>query len=164
MPNYEFRCLNCRRRFDVFFTYAEYGSSPVICPHCKSENVQRKIGRIRVARSEESRLENMADPSSLAGLEDDPRALGRMMREMSREAGEDMGPEFDEVIGRLEAGQNPEDIEKDMPDLANEMGGAGGFDGMGGMGGMPGMGGLGGMGMGGMPDMGDMGDMGGDDE
>ena len=117
MPSYEFRCLNCRRRFDVFMKFSEYGSRVVACPHCKSENIQRKIGRIRVARSESSRIENMADPSNLAGMEDDPRALGRMMREMSHETGEDMGPEFDEVIGRLESGQSPQDIEKDLPDI-----------------------------------------------
>ena len=117
MPSYEFRCLNCRRRFDIFMKFSEYGTHVVACPHCKSENVQRKIGRIRVARSESSRIENMADPSNLAGMEDDPRALGRMMREMSHETGEDMGPEFDEVIGRLESGQSPQDIEKDLPDL-----------------------------------------------
>ena len=28
-----------------------------------------------------------------------------------------MGPEFDEVVKRLESGQPPEDIERDMPDL-----------------------------------------------
>ena len=129
MPNYEYRCLNCRRRFEVFLTYSDYGSRPVACPHCKSENVQRKIGRVRVARSGESRLENMADPSSLEGLDEDPRALGRMMREMSHEVGEDMGPEFDEVIGRLESGQSPEQIEQDLPDLGGDPGGAGDFGG-----------------------------------
>ncbi len=117
MPNYEYRCLNCKRRFDVFFTYSEYGTRPVICPHCKSDKVQRRIGRIRVARSNESRLENLADPGKLEGLEDDPRALGRMMREMGAEAGEELGPEFNEVVGRLEAGQSPDQIEQDLPDL-----------------------------------------------
>ena len=68
MPNYDFRCLDCHRRFEVFLTYAEYGSKPVICPHCQSNNVQRKIGRIRMARSEENRLEDLADPSKLAGI------------------------------------------------------------------------------------------------
>ncbi len=123
MPSYEYRCLNCRRRFEIFLSYQEYGARKITCPHCKSENVQRRIGRIRVAKSEDSRLENMADPASLAGLEDDPRALGRMMRQMSGELGEDMGPEFDEVVGRLEAGQSPEQIEQDLPDLG--AGGAG---------------------------------------
>jgi hypothetical protein len=39
------------------------------------------------------------------------------LREMSSEVGEDMGPEFDEVMGRLERGENPDDIEASMPDL-----------------------------------------------
>jgi hypothetical protein len=98
-------------------SYEEYGQKPVNCPHCNSENVQRRIERIRFARSEESRLENLADPSSLEGLEDDPRALGKMMRQMSQEVGEEIGPEFDEVIDRLESGQSPEEIEEAIPDL-----------------------------------------------
>jgi putative FmdB family regulatory protein len=119
MPTYQYRCLNCSRRFEIVMSYSEYGTRPLLCPHCQSENVQRRIGRIRVARSEDSRMESMADPSSLAGLEDDPKALGRMMRQMSSEMGEDIGPEFDEVVHRLEAGQSPEEIEKAIPDLGD---------------------------------------------
>ena len=63
----------------------------------------------------------MADPTRLAGLDDDPRELGKMMRQMSREIGEDLGPEFDEVVGRLEKGQSPEDIERDVPDLGSSL-------------------------------------------
>ncbi len=141
MPDYEFRCLNCHRRFDIFFAYNDYGKLPVQCPHCKSTNVQRKIGRVRFARSDESRLENLADPSNLAGLEDDPKSLGRMMRQMSAETGEDIGPEFDEVVNRLESGQSPDEIEKQMPDLG-EGGGMGGMGDMGGLGGMESLGGM----------------------
>jgi len=111
MPSYPYRCLDCRRRFEVFMTYTEYGARPVTCPHCASQNVQRRIGRVRIARSTESRLDDFDDPSSLDGLEDDPRALGRMMRKMGSEIGEEVGPEFDEVVHRLEAGQSPEEIE-----------------------------------------------------
>ncbi len=139
MPTYEYRCLNCNRRFNLFMTYQEYGSKTIACPHCKSENVQRKIGRVRVARSDDSRMESLADPDRLAGLEDDPRSLGKMMREMSSEVGEEMGPEFDEVVHRLESGQSPDQIEKDMPDLGADDGGMGGMGGMGDMGGMGGM-------------------------
>ena len=120
MPLYQYRCLNCKKRFEIYMSYSEYGTRPVACTHCGSLDVQRRIGRIRFARSEESRLESMADPSALEGLEDDPRALGRMMRQMSRETGEEMGPEFDEVINRLEAGQSPEEIEAAIPDLGGE--------------------------------------------
>ena len=75
---------------------------------------------------------DFSDPSALAGLEDDPQAMGRMMRKMGKELGEEMPPEFDEVIDRLEKGQSPEEIEKEIPDLGGE--GMGGADmGMGGM-------------------------------
>jgi hypothetical protein len=49
--------------------------------------------------------------------EDDPRSLARFMRQMADETGEDMGPEFDEMVGRLEAGEDPESIDRSMPDL-----------------------------------------------
>jgi len=127
MPSYDYVCLECRKRFEVFMTYSEYGSRPVHCTHCNSGNVRRRIGRIRFARSEESRLEDLADPSMLDGLEDDPKALGRMMRQMSREMGEDMGPEFDEVIDRLESGQSPEEIEEALPELGEDSGMPGGL-------------------------------------
>ncbi len=121
MPTYEYRCQDCQRRFSIFMTFAEYGNKPVACPYCKSERVSRKIGRVRIARSNESNLENLADPSNLEGLEDDPRELGRMMRQMSQQVGEDLPPEFDEVVGRLEKGQSPEEIERDLPDLGADL-------------------------------------------
>ena len=130
MPIYQYRCLNCKKRFEIYMSYSEYGTRPVHCTHCASENVLRRIGRVRIAKSEDSRLDDLADPNALAGLEDNPRELGRMMRKMSGEMGEDLGPEFDEVIGRLEAGQSPEDIESELPDLGGPEGGlpGGGLD------------------------------------
>jgi putative FmdB family regulatory protein len=128
MPFYPYRCLDCKKRFETYMSYEEYGTKPVACTHCGSRNVQRRINRVRIARSEDSRLDDLGDVGDLDGLEDDPKALGRMMRKMSREMGEDMGPEMDEVIDRLEAGQSPEDIEASMP----EMGEAGGDDSFGG--------------------------------
>jgi putative FmdB family regulatory protein len=127
MPTYPYTCLDCRKRFEVFMTYTEYGNTPVHCKHCNSKNVQRRIGRVRIARSEENRLESLADPSQLDGMEDDPKALGRMMRQMSQEMGEEAGPEMEEVIDRLEAGQSPEEIEEAVPGLSDE--GGGGFGG-----------------------------------
>jgi Flp pilus assembly protein TadB len=64
------------------------------------------------------------DPENLmAGVdEDDPRSLGRFMRKMSSEMGEDMGDEFNEVVDRLESGEPPESIEETMPDLGEGSG------------------------------------------
>lgn len=127
MPIYRYRCMNCKKRFEIFMSYKEYGAKNVQCPHCQSEQVQRRIERIRVAKSEESRIDSLTDTSDLDGLENDPRALGKMMRKMSNEMGEDVGPEFNEVVDRLESGQSPEEIEKAIPDLeggGNDYGGS----------------------------------------
>jgi putative FmdB family regulatory protein len=127
MPLYDYLCLDCQKRFDVFMSYAEYGTRAVTCPNCKSKNVRRRIPRVRVAKSEESRMDSLAsdfsDPSALEGLENDPQAMGRVMRKMGKEMGEEMPPEFDEVVDRLEKGQSPEDIEKELPDLGGDAGG-----------------------------------------
>jgi putative FmdB family regulatory protein len=124
MPTYDYICNNCNQRFDIFLTYAEYGKKPVTCTHCNSKNVRRRMTKVRIAKSEESRMDSMADDfSGFEGLEDDPKAMGQMMRKMGKEMGEDLPPEFDEVVDRLESGQSPEDIEKAIPDLGSDMGG-----------------------------------------
>ena len=123
MPNYDFVCENCQQRFDVFMSYSEYGTKPVQCVHCGSENVRRRMTKVRIAKSEESRMEGMIDESALQGLEEDPKALGQMMKKMGKEMGEDLPPEFDDVVDRLEAGQSPEEIESALPDLGAAAGG-----------------------------------------
>ena len=121
MTTYDFICNDCHQRFDAFLTYAEYGKKPVACAHCKSKNVRRRMTKVRIAKSEDTRMESMADDfSGFEGLEDDPKSMGRMMRKMGKEMGEDLPPEFDEVVDRLESGQSPEDIEKAIPDLGND--------------------------------------------
>src|SRR6185436_20146697 len=118
MPTYDYICNNCNQRFEVFLTFAEYGKKTVTCTHCKSKNVRRRMTRVRIAKSEDSRMDAMAnDFSGIDGLEDDPQAMGRMMRKMGKEMGEELPPEFDEVVGRLEAGQSPEEIESAVPNL-----------------------------------------------
>jgi len=118
MPTYDFICNNCNERFDVFLTFAEYGKKTVKCTHCKSKNVRRRMTKVRIAKSEESRMESMADEfSGIEGMEDDPKAMGQMMRKMGNEMGEDLPPEFNEVVDRLESGQSPEEIESAIPDL-----------------------------------------------
>lgn len=99
-------------------TFSEYGIKTVQCSHCASENVRRRMTKVRIAKSEESRMESMADDfPNMDGLEDDPKALGRMMRKMGGEMGEELPAEFDDVVDRLEAGQSPEEIESALPDL-----------------------------------------------
>lgn len=126
MPNYSYTCQDCSKSFSIFLTFVEYGKAKVTCPHCQSKKVSRRLSRVRFARSEESRMETLADPANFAGIEDDPKAMAKFMRQMGSEMGEDMGgdmsAEFDEVVDRLESGQSPEDIERDLPELGGGLG------------------------------------------
>jgi putative FmdB family regulatory protein len=123
MPIYEYHCHKCRRRVSIFFrSFSDIQEEPS-CPRCGGKHLSRLISRVAIVRSEESRLDSLADPSGLGDLdEDDPKSIARWMRKMSAEAGEEMPPEFGEVMDRLESGQSPEEIEESMPDLAGNMG------------------------------------------
>jgi putative FmdB family regulatory protein len=119
MPTYDFICNSCQQRFDVFLTYAEYGQKEVLCVHCNSRDVRRRMTKVRIAKTEKGRLESMAnDFTGFEGMENDPAEFGKMMKKMGREMGEDLPAEFDEVVDRLEAGQSPEEIESALPDLS----------------------------------------------
>lgn len=131
MPIYEYGCMDCRKRVQVFFrTFSEASDDDAVCPICGGTHLVRLVSRVSVTRSEDSRLDDLADDTSLmSGLEsEDPRALAHFMRKMSDETGEPLDAEMTEVLGRLESGESPEDIEQSMPDLGgddDEFGGMG---------------------------------------
>ena len=115
MPIYEYRCLACKRRSSTFVRTV---SSPVRaeCEHCGSAKMTRLMSKFAVQRA----TVNLDDPSAMDDLdENDPQAVARWARQMRDEAGEDLGPEFDDMITRIEAGEDPDDV----------MSGAGGDDG-----------------------------------
>ncbi len=139
MPIYEYRCGNCKRRVSIFFrSFSAVGEAH--CPNCDSTNLTRTVSQVAALKSEDARLDAMSDPSKFGDVdENDPKSMARMMRkmkdEMGGEMGGEMGPEFDEMVGRLEAGEDPEEIEKSMPGLGGMgEGGMPGGDPMGGMG------------------------------
>jgi putative FmdB family regulatory protein len=128
MPAYEYRCPDCQRRVAVIQSYSDYGKIQPVCPRCGGRRLERLISRIRFARSEESRLESLSDPTAWGDVdENDPRSMAKMMRRMGGELGEEMGPEFGEAVDRLEAGESPEEIDKSMPGLGGDTG-SGGLD------------------------------------
>jgi putative FmdB family regulatory protein len=123
MPIYEYMCQDCKRRVSLLWrSFADAESREALCPRCGGSNLTRLISRVAVLRSEGSRLDDMGDAGAdeaLSGLdENDPRSLAKFMRKMADETGEDLGPEFEEVVGRMEAGEDPESIDS-MPDLGS---------------------------------------------
>jgi putative FmdB family regulatory protein len=119
MPIYEYGCYDCRKRVNILFrSFSEVAVKQAVCPRCGGVRLKRLISKVAVLRSEESRLESLADPTSMAGIdENDPKSIARWMRKMSSEMGEELGSEFNEVVDRLESGEDPESIERSMPEL-----------------------------------------------
>ena len=135
MPIYEYRCQQCGRKQSIFWrSLSAVNEANAQCNRCGSNQLTRLVSRVRVVRAGSRDDTSAGDDDMLNDMsnldENDPRALGQFMRKMAAESGEDMGPEFDEVVGRLEKGEDPERIEKDMGDLfgGDEVAGMGGMD------------------------------------
>ena len=108
MPIYEYRCTSCGRYHQQLVrSLATYEVPP--CPRCAKPTLKKLVSRFAFQRSEESRLEDLADPSSFGDLdENDPRSVARWARKMGDTIGEDLGPEFDEMVDQMEAGEMPD--------------------------------------------------------
>ena len=120
MPIYEYRCRKCGKRFSVLTLRVSEKPSPQ-CDRCGGRAADRLMSRFAMPKSEEARMESLADPSALKGLdENDPKSVARWMKKMGREMGEETGEDFDEEVDRaMEEAEHGE---------AAESGGAAGDD------------------------------------
>ncbi len=116
MPTYEYKCQNCLNRTNVRMSYEEYDlAKRPRCPKCNTYSMQRIISPVRVTRSNKSRVNSMPSPETFSSLDqNDPKSVGKLMRNMGNEMTEDLGSEFDEMVTRLESGESPESIEADL--------------------------------------------------
>jgi putative FmdB family regulatory protein len=109
MPLYEYRCLDCKKRSTVL-VLSLANQVPASCSHCSSARLERILSRFAAPKSEEARLESLADPSKLAGLdENDPQSMARFMKTMGEEMGEDLGDDISEAMESQETGSGESD-------------------------------------------------------
>ena len=114
MPVYEFQCAKCRHKTSVFVRGFTVSETPV-CGRCGSADTKRVFSTFALHRSSS---EGLSEDAMDNIDESDPRAMARMMRAMKSEMGdEEAGPEFDDIVDRMEAG---EDV-----GLDDELGGGG---------------------------------------
>ena len=124
MPIYEYRCNKCKKKVSVLTLRVSEEVNPE-CDRCGSKELSRLMSRFATVKSEEARLDALADPGSLSGLdENDPKSMARWMRKMGKEMGEEFsGDEFDQMVDEMEAGNMPDD---DGVDGSDDVGGGGG--------------------------------------
>ena len=98
MPIYEYECQGCRRRVSVLVrSLAEPDLSSM--SRCGSADMSRLMSRFATVKSEDARLESLADPSQYGDLdENDPKSVARFMKRMGQEMGEDLGDDLDAAM------------------------------------------------------------------
>jgi putative FmdB family regulatory protein len=113
MPIYEYRCAECKKRMSLL-TLSVSHTLFAACTFCGSAKLERLMSRFAAPKSEEARLESLADPSKFGDLdENDPQSMARFMKKMGKEMGEDIGDDFDEALeeaGSDLAGSDATDI------------------------------------------------------
>lgn len=133
MPIYEFYCAHCHTMYSFFSARVRTDAAPV-CPRCGRGDLARKPSRFAAitrrpggddeagddpfAGLDDARLEGALE--SLAGeaegLEEneDPRAMGQLMRRFSKLTGLELGERMEGMVRRLEAGEDPDALEAEM--------------------------------------------------
>jgi putative FmdB family regulatory protein len=146
MPVYEFLCRACNKIYSFHSFVVETDKVPS-CPKCGAEDLKRVPSRFGVNAPRKTSTQgegeggDLDDPrmeremmrlaAELEGMdENDPRQMAKAVRRMTELAGEPVTPAMEEMIRRLEAGEDPEKLEEELGDaLEEEMEGSGAFGG-----------------------------------
>jgi len=54
MPHYEFFCLDCKKFFSKILSLIDYEEGGVVCPRCRSKNVEQRWSAFTVITSKKS--------------------------------------------------------------------------------------------------------------
>jgi len=132
MPIYEFYCNSCHMIFNFYSGSINTEKRPD-CPRCKKTVLERRMSIFSTLRRGDQEEDDMGPLGDLdeAKLEqamtvlakeaenineDDPRQAAQLMRKLSDMTGIDLGPGFQEAINRMEAGEDPDQIEAELGD------------------------------------------------
>lgn len=142
MPIYEFYCADCHTVFNFFSSRVDTETRPA-CPSCQRHGLERKPSRF--ATLEHTRQGDAGEPSPLDSLEDprmeaamqqlmhemegqgggdigdgttpeDPRQMGHFLRRFSELSGLQLSDRMQDMMQRLERGDDPDTLEAELGD------------------------------------------------
>jgi hypothetical protein len=134
MPIYEFYSPDTNRIYSFFARTVAHGGQIPRCPDRPGARMERMVSRFAVtgrAREESNSPDPMAMPDEnlqramaemereMAGMSDenpDPRQVGHLMRKLTEVAGRRLPAGMEEMIQRLEQGEDPEKLEEEFGD------------------------------------------------
>jgi len=137
MPIYEFYCSACHMLFNFFSAKIDTAARPA-CPRCGRPELERRPARFatlkRSASSSEAdgesdednpfpgldeerlerAMESMSGDLENIGEDEDPRQMARFFRRFGEAAGMRLGPRLEEMLRRLDKGEDMEALEEEM--------------------------------------------------
>jgi putative FmdB family regulatory protein len=131
MPVYEFYCSNCNMIFNFLSKSVNTEKRPS-CPRCQKTRLERRMsvfatpqkrdeeGDMPLPDLDEGKMEkamNLLAREAEHINEDDPRQAADLMRKLTDMTGLNLGPGMEEALTRMEAGEDPENIEAEMGDI-----------------------------------------------
>ncbi len=128
MPIYEFYCDTCNVIFNFHSSRVNTSTNPD-CPRCGKKEIKRQmstfatIGKASeesddpMAGMDETKMEEafgslMQEADGMN--EEDPRQMATLMRTFTEKTGLHLGDSMEEAISRMEKGEDPDQIEKEM--------------------------------------------------
>ena len=140
MPIYEYFCSKNQRIYSFFARSLRFADKVPRCPDNAKWKLEKMVsgfaitGKAREASAdlggegiEDAKMEEAmnAMEREFGGVAEsdnpDPRALAKMMRRMGELTGQKMPEQMDEVIARLEKGENPDKLEEEYGDVFDKM-------------------------------------------
>jgi hypothetical protein len=136
MPIYEFYSPDTNKIYSFFARRLSMGGLTPRCPDDPKARMERVLSKFAVTGRAR---ENTAPPGptdprmervlgelqrEMAGIDEknpDPRAIGQLMRRMSDATGQAMPTEMNQMIERLEAGEDPEKLESEFGDALDNL-------------------------------------------
>ena len=133
MPIYEFYCPDCHTVFSFFTARVDLEARPD-CPRCERAGLKRRPSRFATLKHQgadeehrdpfdaldeskvEGAMESLMQEMGQLENDQDPRAMGHMMRRFSELSGLEMGDRMEQLVQRMEAGEDPESLEDEMGD------------------------------------------------
>ena len=140
MPIYEFYSPDTHRIYSFFARSLSDGAKTPRCPDDPSARMERMLSRFAVTGRAQEKTEagpgiDPIDPrmevmmgemeremASMSEDNPDPRQLGQMMRKMTEAAGQKIPEVMQQMIARLEKGEDPEKLEAEYGDSLENFG------------------------------------------
>lgn len=96
MPVFEYQCGDCGRKCSLLIGVVMEPDDEV-CPHCGSRKVERLVSRFRRGRTEDDRLDELADRFETMDEPGSSAETRAALREVGKAMDEDFSDEMEEI-------------------------------------------------------------------